>query len=379
MKHLLVFLKLTMKTNSMIYIHIPFCDSKCFYCNFCSAKYNEKIKDNYFKKLIEEIKFNSNKNKNISSIYIGGGTPSSVNEKYIKLIINELKNNFNIEKNTEISIEANPCSITESKLKTYKQIGINRISIGVQSLNNKQLKIIGRRHTKKQAINAIKLAKKYFDNINCDLLIGIPKQNYLSLKHSVKCLLKQKINHISSYMLICEKGTKLTKQIEDNQVKIVNEDKCVDYYNKIVSYLKSKNYYRYEISNFAHLGYECRHNLGYWNLTDYYGFGLSAHSYVDGFRYSNTTDMQEYLESKFDYKKEGISNEEKIEELIMLSLRTQKGVSINDLNKLGYDILKEKKNIINSLKDFINVSQGYISIKDDKFGVCNQIILDLLP
>ena len=379
MKHLLVFLKLMMKTNSMIYIHIPFCDSKCFYCNFCSAKYNEKIKDNYFKKLIEEIKFNSNKNKNISSIYIGGGTPSSVNEKYIKLIINELKNNFNIEKNAEISIEANPCSITESKLKTYKQIGINRISIGVQSLNNKQLKIIGRRHTKKQAINAIKLAKKYFNNVNCDLLIGIPNQNYLSLKHSVKCLLKQKINHISAYMLICENGTKLTKQIEQKQVKVASEDKCVDYYNKIVKYLKGKKYYRYEISNFALLGYECKHNLGYWNLTDYYGFGLSAHSYIDGFRYNNTTDMQEYLESKFDYQKEEISNEEKIEELIMLSLRTQKGVNINELKNLGYDILKQKGNVLNSLKDFINVSQNYISIKDNKFGVCNQIILDLLP
>ena len=368
-----------MKTNSMIYVHIPFCDSKCFYCNFCSAKYDEKIKEKYFKKLVEEIKFNSNKDKNITSIYIGGGTPSSVNEKYIKLIINELKNNFNIDKNAEISIEANPCSITESKLKTYKQIGINRISIGVQSLNNKQLKIIGRKHTKKQAINAIKIAKKYFNNVNCDLLIGIPNQNYLSLKHSVKCLLKQKINHISAYMLICENGTKLTKQIEQKQVKVASEDKCVDYYNKIVKYLKGKKYYRYEISNFALLGYECKHNLGYWNLTDYYGFGLSAHSHIDGFRYNNTTDMQEYLENKFDYQKEEISNEEKIEELIMLSLRTQKGVNINELKNLGYDILKQKGNVLNSLKDFINVSQNYISIKDNKFGVCNQIILDLLP
>ncbi len=363
----------------MIYVHIPFCDSKCFYCNFCSAKYDENIKEKYFKKLIEEIKFKSNKDKNISSIYIGGGTPSSVEEKYIKMVVNELKKDFNIDKNAEISIEANPCSITETKLKTYKEIGINRISIGVQSLNNKQLKIIGRRHTKKQAINAIKLAKKYFNNINCDLLIGIPNQNYFSLKHSVKLLLKQKIMHISAYMLICEKGTKLTRQIEEKQVKVVNEDKCVDYYNKLVKYLKNKKFYRYEISNFARLGYECKHNLGYWNLTDYYGFGLSAHSYVDGFRYSNTTNMKQYLESRFEYQKEEISHDEKIEELIMLSLRTQKGVSIKELNTLGYDIINQKKNILNSLKDFVNIDQDYISIKDDKFGVSNQIILDLLP
>ncbi len=368
-----------MKTNSMIYIHIPFCNSKCFYCNFCSAKYDENIQEKYIEKLLEEIKFNSNKNTNISSIYIGGGTPSSINEKYIKKIIYEIKNNFNINKNAEISIEANPCSITESKLKLYNDIGINRISIGVQSLNNLQLKLIGRKHTKKQAINAIKLAKKYFNNINCDILIGIPKQNYFSLKQSVKKLIKLNISHLSAYMLICENGTPLTKKIQSGELKVIDDDKCVSYYDKLNLYLKKKGYFRYEISNFSKPNFECKHNLGYWNLTDYYGFGLSAHSFVNGERYSNTTNMQEYLDNNFAYKKEKLTNQEKIEELIMLSLRTKYGVSIKKLKQLGYDILKEKSETIKSLSAFLDIENNHIKLKDDKFGVTNQLIVALLP
>ncbi len=366
----------------MIYIHIPFCDSKCYYCNFCSSIYSEKIKENYFLKLTEEIKLNKNKNINISSIYIGGGTPSSVDEKYIKTIIEELYKNFNILKNAEITIEANPCSISEQKLITYKNLGINRISFGVQSLNNKCLKIIGRKHTKKQAINAIKLAKKYeFNNINADVLIGIPNQNYLILKNTIKNLIKLKIPHISCYMLINEKGTKLTELIENKKIKVVNEDKCVEYYNKIFKYLKKHTYCRYEISNFAKDNFECKHNIGYWQLKEYYGFGLSAHSFIDGSRYSNTSIMQEYLNNKLEYKKEKPSKTQQIEEMIMLELRTVYGVDVKQLKNLGYDIVKEKKEEIDFLvkNKFIFLKDNHIKICEDKFGVTNQIILKLLP
>ena len=333
-------------------------------------------------KLFQEIKLNSNKNNIISSIYIGGGTPSSVDEKYIKKILNIIKENFIISSDAEITIEANPCSITYSKLLLYKEIGINRLSIGVQSLNNKSLKIIGRKHNKKQAINAIKLAKKCgFNNINCDLLIGIPNQNYFSLFNSIKKLIKLKIQHISAYMLINEKGTHLTNLIEQRKVKVASEDKSVCYYNKIRKYLKSSDYNRYEISNFSKPGFECKHNLGYWDLTEYYGFGLSAHSYVFESRYSNGTRMQDYLDFDFNYQKEKLSSSEKIEELIMLGLRTTKGVSIQDLNALGYDILNEKIDTLKMLETngFIKVEDGYIQITSDNFGVANQIILKLLP
>ena len=372
-----------MKTkNVMIYIHIPFCDSKCYYCNFCSAKYTDKIKEKYIKKIIEEIKFNSNKNCNISSIYIGGGTPSSIDAKYIKKIIENIKQNYCVLDNAEISIEANPCSITEDKLLLYKDIGINRLSVGVQSLNNKCLKIIGRKHTKKQAINAIKLAKKCgFNNINADILIGIPKQNYFVLFNTVKKLIKLNLQHISAYMLINESGTKLTEMIRSGIVKTVNEDVCVNYYNKLCTLLKKYGYDRYEISNFCKKDFECKHNLGYWNMTEYYGFGLSAHSYIDGARYCNKTNMNEYLNFDFDYQKEVLSDAEKVEELIMLGLRTKNGVFLPKLKDMGYDILNSKIDVVNMLQanGFIQVKDDYIFIKEKAFGVANQIILKLLP
>ena len=366
----------------MIYFHIPFCDSKCFYCNFCSFIYSEKIKEKYFLKLVEEIKLNKNKNANISSIYIGGGTPSSIDQKYIKKIIKQINENFNVLKNAEITIEVNPCSISENKLLQYKKLGINRISFGVQSLNNKCLKIIGRTHTKKQAINAIKLAKKCgFSNINTDVLIGIPNQNYYKLKNTIKILIKLKVQHISCYMLINEKGTKLTNLINNKKVKIISEDKCVKYYNNIFKYLKKYGYNRYEISNFAKKNYECKHNIGYWQLKEYYGFGLSAHSYVDGSRYANTCNIQEYLNNEFGYNKEKLSCLEKVEEMIMLSLRTVYGVDVKALNGLGYDVINEKKYEIDFLvkNKFITYENDTIKICEDKFGVTNQIILKLLP
>lgn len=368
--------------DRMIYVHIPFCDSKCFYCNFCSGIFNDNIKEKYFKKLIDEIKFNSNKNFEISSIYIGGGTPTSVDEKYIELILKTIKKYYKVSKNAEITIEANPCSTTEINLRKYLKCGINRISFGVQSLNNKCLKLIGRKHNKKQAIKSIKLALKCgFKNVSADVLIGIPKQNYRKLKNTIRTLIKLKINHISCYMLINEKGTKLTKLIENKKIKIVSDDKCVQYYNKINMFLKKHKYYRYEISNFANINCQCKHNIGYWQLKEYYGFGLNAHSFIDGKRYSNVCDIKKYIESDFDYEKENLSNLEIIEEMIMLGLRTKFGVDVEKLKKFGYDILIEKKSKLEYLlkNGVLLIENNNISVCESYYGVINQIILKLLP
>ena len=369
-------------TNKMIYIHIPFCDSKCYYCNFCSGVYGDKTKEEYFENLILEIKNSSNKNTTISSIFIGGGTPSSVSKKYIEQIIETIKNCFNVNQNAEITIEANPCSVTLDKLQKYKEIGINRISFGVQSLDEKCLKLIGRKHTSKQAINAIKLAKiAGFTNISCDVLIGIPNQTYRILKNTVKTLLKQEITHISCYMLINEDGTLLTKQIKENKVEIVDDDKCVKFYNKLNMFLSQKNFFRYEISNFSKIGYECKHNCGYWDLTEYYGFGLSAHGFIDGRRYENVENINKYLHGEFCNNVETLSNNEIIEELIMLGLRTKQGVSVKRLKDFGYDIFKNKNETLQILKNngFIDYNKEFIFITKDYFGICNNIILKLLP
>ncbi len=366
----------------MIYIHIPFCDSKCLYCNFVSGIYDEYLKKQYFKKINEEIKFNANIDYHITSIYIGGGTPSSVDSKYILEILKNIFELYYVDKNAEITIETNPASLTSDKLLDYKRGKINRLSIGVQSLNNKCLKVIGRKHTKKMALKAITLAQKYgFHNINTDVLIGIPKQNFFVLKSTIKRLVKAKVTHISAYMLINEPNTPLTNMIESQKVKVVDEDKCVKYYNKIVMFLKKRDFKRYEVSNFAKNNYECKHNIGYWQCENYLGFGVSSHSYLLGERYYNTSNIKEYLQSDFVYNKNKLSVNEKIEEFIMLGLRTKYGINIEKLKKLGYDVLSRKKQEIVMLvkNGFIKISNGCLVVCEDKFGVLNQIILKLLP
>ena len=369
-------------TDIMIYVHIPFCDSKCFYCNFSSFVCGEDIKRQYFEKLNQEIVKNTDKNLNVTSIYIGGGTPSCVDERYIAKIIDALKTNFSVSKDAEISIEANPCSLTNEKIKSYLKCGINRISIGVQSLDNKSLKTIGRKHSKNQAIHAIKLAKQIgFKNINADLLIGIPGQTYSKLKRSAKLLLRQNITHLSAYMLINEPNTLLTRLIEKGDIKTVSEDECVTNYNKLTNYLNKHGFVRYEISNFAKDNFECKHNLGYWQLKNYLGFGVATHSFFDGFRYENPSRIDDYLKSNFEYTKNKLSEVEKIEEYLMLGLRTIYGVDITNLKMLGYDILKQKDKEINFLlkSGFLQLNNNHISVNNEHFGVLNQILLKLLP
>lgn len=371
-----------MMNDRMIYVHIPFCDSKCYYCNFCSFVSNDIVKKKYFEKLIKEIEHNSNKNVKISSIYIGGGTPSCVDEKFIGEILQQIKKSFILKSNAEITIELNPCSTNIKKLKYYKEIGINRVSFGIQSLNNKSLKLIGRKHNSKQAKMAIKIAKKCgFDNISVDVLIGIPKQSFLKLKTTIKKLIKLNVKHLSCYMLINEPNTKLTKMINQKKISVPSEDECVIFYNKLFKYLKSKKIFRYEISNFCKKGYECIHNIGYWTLKEYYGFGVGAHSFISNQRYSNSENIFDYINCDYNCEKENLSDREKIEEFIMLGLRTKYGINILDLKKMGFDITKEKKDDISFLinNKFITQKDDVIKICENKYGVANQIILKLLP
>ena len=367
-----------MMTTRMIYVHIPFCDSKCYYCDFVSAKYSDDIKREYFQSLKKEIKKYSSSQTKISSIFIGGGTPSSVDVSYICEIINTIKQNFDVQKDAEITIEANPCSVDKTKLLAYKKSGINRISFGVQSFDDELLKTIGRRHSSSQAKNAINLAQQVgFDNINADLLLGLPGQTYNSLELSVNELLSLPVTHISAYMLINEEGTVLTKKIEKGELQTPTEEDCVLWYDKMLELLQKNGFERYEVSNFAKSGYECKHNLGYWQTKQYYGVGLSAHGYIDGIRYSNTTNIKKYISGGFVENTEKLTSREKIEEKLFLGLRTKYGVNINELKKLGCDITKNDN--LKSLMDggFVRIDEN-IAICDDKFAVMDSIVLKLL-
>lgn len=379
-----------------IYVHIPFCMSKCSYCSFISKCGSKEEIDEYIKCLNVEILSKSGmfKERLVKTIYIGGGTPSIIDKKYIEQILNTIKEYYDVAKNAEISIECNPCSCTTDKLKTYLKCGINRISFGVQSLNSNCLKIINRKHTPLIAINAVKMAKKVgFKNISCDLLIGIPNQTTNMLLDDINTLASLGITHFSAYMLMLEEGTKLYEDVFINRTqKPASDDECVDMYHKAYELLKALGYNRYEISNFAKKDYECKHNINYWDMGEYVGFGLSAHSFYNNTRIAGFEKLEnycKYIKEKYILrmrpfalpKSEVLTNQEKIEECLMLGLRQTKGVNLQSLKNLNFDILKEKAKAIEQLKNnnFIDIANNHLFITPQNFGATNQIILELLP
>ena len=330
----------------------------------------------YVQTLIKEIEETKYKRK-VSSIFFGGGTPSILPAEDIKGIMLAIKSKFALTKNAEISIECNPNSITEEKLKIYKNLGFNRISFGVQSLDDDVLKLIGRVHNKSEALQAINLANiAGFTNINADLLLGIKENKNIS--RDIEELKAAGVTHISAYMLILEQGTPLEMLAKQNKVKLLSDDESVAQYEEYLKVLRQNGFYRYEISNFALKGYKCKHNINYWECGEYLGFGVAAHSYINGTRYSNTENISEYIENYNNKSYEKLTNQEKLEELIMLGLRTKRGVSLKKLENLGFKPL-ENKNALKMLSlGIIKLNSTHLYITSKNFGIANQIILRLV-
>ena len=365
---------LTDKNSISIYIHIPFCERKCSYCAFVSFCLDKSEREKYINSLLDEIE-NFSTTKKVKTIYLGGGTPSILTKDEIFTIFAKLREKFDIDKNAEITIEVNPNSVDEEKLRAYKAVGINRISVGVQSLSNKTLKSIGRLHTKEEAIEKLKLIGKYFDNISADLILGLSGEK--SVTSYAKKLIKLKVKHISSYMLEVHENTKLYFEVRDKKYRPLDEKGLTKSYDKLVKFLKKCGFRQYEISNFALADYESKHNLNYWNYGEYVGFGVSAHSFLSHKRMANADTLQGYY--KRERKEEKITKNMEIEERIMLGLRCYLGVDISSLRKLGYDIQKND-NYRKFLKEGEIVEDGgkfYLLPKYYKFA--DYYILNLLP
>ncbi len=361
-----------------IYIHIPFCESKCIYCDFASFCCAEQEKDKYFQFLRKEIERCDIRGREVDTIYIGGGTPSCVEEGYLEEIIFTLKENYIFSKDMEISIECNPNSIDFEKLKKYNEFGINRISFGVQSLHDNALKTIGRLHTSEMALQAIKMAKKAgFNNINADLLIGLPNSTIGGLCEDAEKLINAGVTHISAYMLQVEEGAKLFSLVKSGKLILPSDDESVSQYDALVSFLEKRGFSRYEISNFALENFECKHNLKYWSGSEYLGFGLSAHSYLGNIRQANSRNFMDYYKGKI--SKEILTNEDMVEEKIMLGLRCRLGFSLKELSVLGYDITKNQnfQNFVD--KGILKVEKGIVRLKPEYYGTSNYIIANLLP
>src|SRR5574344_2748525 len=289
-----------------IYIHIPFCKSKCNYCDFTSFSGKENLIKRYIECLKKEIQGRSRDYYRVKTIYIGGGTPSYIETNYIEEILATVENNFIIDENVEISMEVNPGTATGSKFKEYSQSGINRLSIGLQTSNDKLLKELGRIHTYDEYEKTIKSAKRSgFSNINTDIMIGIPNQTIYDVEDTIEKLIKLNLTHISVYSLIVEENTKLEKLINDGKLQLPDEEIERYMYWFAKRKLEENGYIHYEISNFSKPLYRCKHNLDCWNQKEYLGFGVSAASYENSCRYKNTDCLEEYIkniESKEEYK-----------------------------------------------------------------------------
>lgn len=352
-----------------IYIHIPFCKTICSYCDFCKFYYNEKWVDNYLIALEKEIK-SKYKNEPINTIYIGGGTPTSLNIKQLEKLL-KLTKLFNFEK-IEFTVETN-ADLSLDKVKLLKQYGVNRISIGVQTVNPKHLKFLNRNHTKEEVINLVNLLKQYDFNVNVDLMYGMPNQTLKELEEDLDFILSLDVNHISTYSLIIEPHTKI---YIDN---VTNIDEDLDYQMYQLINKKLKNYVHYEISNFAKEGYYSKHNLVYWNNLEYYGFGIGASGYIDGVRYDNTRSYQNYINGKYILESHKLSKGEKIENEFILGFRKLEGINIldfktkYDMNILDIDIVKK---LLKEGK--LSVDNGYLKINPKYIYISNTILVNFI-
>ena len=376
-----------MKTNKIsVYIHIPFCESRCHYCDFCSSLLNEENVKKYFEYLKKEINLQEEflKDKIIDTIFIGGGTPSSVDSKYIKEILEKLSN-FQFSKNIEITIESNPNSLTREKAEAYFSSGINRISIGAQSFNDDILKRIGRIHKKDDIYRAIENARSAgFKNINLDLMLALPDQKFSDIKKSLEEIKKLDLPHISYYSLILEENTKLFLEHEKSPLSFPTENEDRKMYHYVVSELEKNGLKQYEISNFAKKGFECRHNMTYWKLRDYISFGLSASSNIGNKRYTNYYSFKDYYEA-LDIGEnpivfsENLTKTDRMNEFIMMGLRLNSGVDLIEFEeKFKENFLKTyereiEKNINSRL---ILLDGNKIRLTDMGRDLSNQVELD---
>lgn len=367
------------KNKAGLYIHIPFCQKRCYYCDFFSSENHLEI-DKYTQAIVKEIRSiaESNPNYVITTAYIGGGTPSLLSMKQLEDVVASINNNFecNIQ---EFTIEVNPNS--SNNLPEYKKVGIDRISLGVQSLNDNILRKIGRLHDSKTAICALETAAKHYNNVSGDLILGIDDNQ--DVIQDAKSMLPY-LTHLSSYMLKVEEGTPLQKQLSNKMISISSEDSVVTQYEKLYQYCIDNKYLRYETSNFSLVGYEGKHNYNYWNMTDYFGVGASAHSFINGRRYYNKPDIKAYINGENSgNNKEIVEREyslrETIEEFIMLALRTELGLNIPDFNKrFDKNFLVEYKDKIKNAAKYTTIEGDYFRIKSQFLLVQNTIISDLL-
>ena len=394
-----------------IYVHIPFCVKKCAYCDFLSGPVTKDRKADYIEALKKEIRCDKNLKKQyqVVSIFFGGGTPSSLEGNQIEEILDAIYESFEIDKSKlldgkediEITVEANPGTLSKEKLRTYRLAGVNRLSIGLQSANDTELKLLGRIHTYEEFLHNYQLAREAgFMNINVDLMSALPGQTLESYEDTLRKVVVLRPTHISAYSLIIEEGTPFYEKYgegmpEENLLPTEEVDRLM--YARTKEILKGDGYERYEISNYAKKGYACRHNSLYWNGTDYIGFGLGASSYLRPVRYQNETDMDRYLsyldggidastmQEKLHQNRTELTKENQMEEFMFLGLRLTKGVSLEEFEiRFGISIKEVYENVISKhsneglLEITSDAGKQYLALTEKGRDVSNYVMADFL-
>lgn len=371
-----------------LYIHIPFCVQKCKYCDFTSYVADGNEKDKYLDSLEKELKMYKLNQEEISTIFIGGGTPTILNKIQLKRLFKMIEDNVDLKKVEEYSIEANPGTLSIEKLKIMKDAGVNRLSIGLQAVQDKHLLFMGRIHNLKQFEESFYNARKVgFDNINIDVIFAFDTQSLEDWKETIDYVAEIKPEHISAYSLIIEEGTDFFEMYKKGELKDIDEEKYLDMYRYTVEKLKKYGFYQYEISNFCNVGYECKHNIKYWNCDEYFGVGVGASGYINNERYTNVKTLNDYSKATdsnvFPIKsKEVLDFKEHFNEKIMLGLRMNSGINLSLIDKINNQELE--KCIIKSIENY--QKKGYIekckdnTIKLTQSGreISNSIIVDLV-
>jgi oxygen-independent coproporphyrinogen-3 oxidase len=392
-----------MKTD-FLYIHIPFCIRKCIYCDFFSVLYDESVAKRYIDALCQELYLKKDFSTTLKSIYIGGGTPSLLPSDCFRQLFNCLRNNFNSSSSAEITVEANPGTINESKINTMLSLEVNRLSIGIQSFNNDELKTLGRIHSSEDASRSIEIIKKEgINNFSVDLMYGIPGQTMDSWHNSISTAVGLSPTHISAYELTPEENTALYKLIQSHKIDMPDEELILEMYNHAIDYFASCGYEHYEISNFALPGFKCMHNLNYWDRGEYIGVGTGAHSFINGIRSNNTEDITRYIEDLNngiipEIESAKPTSAEALKEFIFLGLRKTEGININELppfipplprgdihtsiphltrgDIVGYNsLLNASKELID--EGYLEINRGYLALTRKGIVISNTIIVRL--
>lgn len=352
-----------------IYLHIPFCKRKCAYCDFYSIA-NTKMNENFVKAVSKEIELQKNylKGESVQTIYFGGGTPSMLSEKQIGIILDQIHENFEVEENNEITLEANPDNLSEKYLKKIKKLGVNRLSVGIQSFDAADLILMKRKHSVNQAINAVKTAQEVgFENISIDLIYGLPDLTIQKWEQNLYKALNLNIQHISAYHLTIEPNTLFQKMYKNDKLNLPTENESIDQFNMLIQKTAKKGFLHYEISNFALDGSISLHNSNYWMGVKYLGLGPSAHSYNLTSRQWNISNLHEYLDAiskgKIPFETEILSQNEKYNDFVITSLRTMWGLNTEKLNKEFGE--KYKSYFIKKTKELID--KNLLKKREEKY------------